>query len=694
MIAFYIVVLGFLSLFGQITLSRELICVFSSGELFVVFGISLCIFATSLGIFTSLRTNLRRIKILFIFYGISFLILFLFTSSLRSFIGVQRGLLLPLDKQLFCAIIILFPFGFFSGKLFGEVSLIYLQKDGTPAKSYALDTLGAVFGGIFSLLANHFMLPLSLSVVFFLFLSIFSATLKNSKWKSLALAVSSLLLFLLFPLINFLHFSILKIEEPFLKEIRETPNGRIAISENRDQVTLFLNNSLSFESQSTQAEEFVHLPLLCSNHPQRVLLIGGCGEGVLKEVKKYNPEVVDVVELSKEFVELPQKYIKDDRFASLKNKGANLIIGDGRKFLKNCSNYDVILVSSTAPGSIAEGRFFTEEFYKSVRNKLNADGVFAIRIRGSENYLSGLLFKRTCSALKKIDEIFESSMIIPFSTTLAIGIKGKLPESEKIIKRFEERKIETQLVSSKYLCYILENERRKKMEEELKNSKCETTSDLKPSAYFLTLLLETSRTYPKIAFYSNLLAYAFYFSISIAFIIAFSILIGRFVFKIEPGSAIVFASGFSAMTYESLILIYYQLKKGVLYKDIGFITAIFMLGLMVGSLLFPEKVKLRRLVYLVLILLMILPLFLILKIEVSSLIIFVVVFSGGFSSGSLFKLSQNLITAKKDEALRKLYFLDLLGGSIGGITSTLLFIPLFGLELTLLFTGVTLLLCL
>jgi len=107
-----------------------------------------------------------------------------------------------------------------------------------------------------------------------------------------------------------------------LKEIRETPNGRIAISENRDQVTLFLNNSLSFESQSTQAEEFVHLPLLCSNHPQRVLLIGGCGEGVLKEVKKYNPEVVDVVELSKEFVELPQKYIKDDRFASLKNKGA------------------------------------------------------------------------------------------------------------------------------------------------------------------------------------------------------------------------------------------------------------------------------------------------------------------------------------------------------------------------------------
>ncbi len=694
MIEFYIVVLGFLSLFGQIVLSRELICVFSSGELFVIFGISLCIFATSLGVFTSIKTNLKRVRILFIFYGISFLILFLFASSLRSFIGVQRGLLLPLDKQLFCAIIILFPFGFLSGKLFGEVSLIYLQGNGTPAKSYALDTLGAVFGGVLSLLANHFMLPLSLSVVFFLFLSIFSVTLQKSKLKSSIFALASLLIFLLFPLINFLHFSILKIEEPFLEEIKETPNGRIAISEDRGQITCFLNNSLSFESQSTQAEEFVHLPLLCSNNLERILLIGGCGEGVLKEVMKYNPEVVDVVELSKTFVELPKKYIKDDRFLSLKKKGVNLIIGDGRKFLKNCSNYDVILVSSNTPGSIAEARFFTEEFYKSVHSKLNDDGVFAIRIRGSENYLSRLLFKRTCSSLKKIGEIFESSMTIPFSTTLAIGIKGKLPENEEIIKRFEERKIETQLVSTKYLRYILENERRKEVEEKLKKSKCDTTSDLKPSAYFLTLLLETSRSYPKISFYSNLLSYAFYLSILITFLIAFSILIGKFLFKIERGSAIVFASGFSAMTYESLILIYYQLKKGVLYKDIGFITAILMLGLMVGSLVFPSKVKFKRSVYFSLIILLVVPLFLILRFEVSSLLIFVIVLSGGFVSGCLFKLSQNLITSKKEDALRKLYFLDLLGGSIGGIASTLLFIPLFGLELTLLMTGVILLLCL
>jgi len=215
LIAFYIVVLGFLSLFGQITLSRELICVFSSGELFVVFGISLCIFATSLGIFTSLRTNLRRIKILFIFYGISFLILFLFTSSLRSFIGVQRGLLLPLDKQLFCAIIILFPFGFFSGKLFGEVSLIYLQKDGTPAKSYALDTLGAVFGGIFFTFSKSFYVTTFSFCCFLSFSFNLSATLKNSKWKSLALAVSSPLLFLLFPLINFLHFQSSKLRSHF-----------------------------------------------------------------------------------------------------------------------------------------------------------------------------------------------------------------------------------------------------------------------------------------------------------------------------------------------------------------------------------------------------------------------------------------------------------------------------------------------
>ncbi|MCX7831241.1 MAG: hypothetical protein N2445_09345, partial [Acidobacteria bacterium] len=150
MIYFYILVAGAVSLLGQTILFRELINVFSGSELVLIFGFGLLLFASSIGVYSSKTGSLKRAKMLFVFSAVFFVAIFLFCSSLRPFFGTTRGLILPLEKQFASILFILFPFGFLCGKLFGELSLIAVKQGALPSKAYAVDTVGAVLGGVFS----------------------------------------------------------------------------------------------------------------------------------------------------------------------------------------------------------------------------------------------------------------------------------------------------------------------------------------------------------------------------------------------------------------------------------------------------------------------------------------------------------------------------------------------------------------
>ena len=131
--------------------------------------------------------------------------------------------------------------------------------------------------------------------------------------------------------------------------------------------------------QTTERDEFiyhemlVHPPMLTHINPRKILIIGGGDGGAAREVLKHEPQEVHIVEIDEEVVNLSKKYLKSIS-SGYNDKRVHLHIEDGIKFVKKGEKYDVIIIDSTDPVKHAKG-LFEEDFYYSIKNSLNSDGV-------------------------------------------------------------------------------------------------------------------------------------------------------------------------------------------------------------------------------------------------------------------------------------------------------------------------------
>ena len=85
---------------------------------------------------------------------------------------------------------------------------------------------------------------------------------------------------------------------PYLVDTRDSPYGRVTVTRYAGQVSVFENDALTFDSEGTEAEEFVHLAALQHPNPARVLILGGGIEGTVREILSHSPKQVDYVELN------------------------------------------------------------------------------------------------------------------------------------------------------------------------------------------------------------------------------------------------------------------------------------------------------------------------------------------------------------------------------------------------------------
>jgi len=134
--------------------------------------------------------------------------------------------------------------------------------------------------------------------------------------------------------------------------------------------------------QTTIKDEFVyhemisHIPLFTHPNPKQVLVVGGGDGGVIREVLKH-PSVEKAVlcEIDKRVVELSLEYLPEIS-CGLKDKRAEVFIGDGIKYvMENKNKFDLIVVDSTDPFGAAEG-LFNKSFYESLYECLKDDGIF------------------------------------------------------------------------------------------------------------------------------------------------------------------------------------------------------------------------------------------------------------------------------------------------------------------------------
>jgi spermidine synthase len=171
-------------------------------------------------------------------------------------------------------------------------------------------------------------------------------------------------------------------------------------------ICLVLDNKI----QSSERDEFIYHEalvqpaMLAHPKPERVFIAGG-GEGAtLREVLRHKTvKKAEMVDIDDEVTLLSKKYLPEHSGGAFEDKRAAVYHVDAREYLKNSKDkFDVVIID--LPDPIEEGpasMLFTQEFYRTVRDKLTDDGLISVQA-GSANPTELLNFSAVNNTLQSV----------------------------------------------------------------------------------------------------------------------------------------------------------------------------------------------------------------------------------------------------------------------------------------------------
>ena len=360
-------ILGFLALSFQIVLIREFSVHFYGNEITIGVLLSFWLLWTGLGSLTASRIKYNLTK----FVRLYFLVMIIFPFCLIG-LRLSRFVLNTLPGEITgLTSIILFSMGFsfficFPLGILFVFNTYYLK--GNLSRVYMIESLGSATAG----LAVYFILiPLFSNWQVSILVAGFSAImvfLIFRKKRNPILLIFSLIIFSLFWALDFPTQKIFW--SPFnLIASKDTPYGKLQVLKDKEQVSLYNNCFLIYSNpDKASSEESVHFALLQNSEAKNVLLIGGGAGGSLKEILKYPNSSIDYVELDPEIIRFSKKFLPAEESLILQSPRINTYFKDGRLFLnKTKKNYDAIILNLPDPVTAQINRFYTEEFFLTVK---------------------------------------------------------------------------------------------------------------------------------------------------------------------------------------------------------------------------------------------------------------------------------------------------------------------------------------
>jgi spermidine synthase len=584
---------GLVSTLGQVVLLRELHVAFFGVELIYVLAIGVWLVGSAAGAATGRRKGhppVGRIHRLLLVLGLMIPLDIVFLRAMRELFTGVRGAYLSFPTQLAGLLLALLPVALPLGLLFQWCARRYIAPRRSVALAYAIESGGAVLGGAIATLSLVWGVS---NVGLGLFCGAASAgsvvagarerTRRTDRAAALALA---LLLFAGLPLAPAIDHALTGINHPALAATRDTPYGRVTVTELSGQISVFENDALSFDTEGTAAEEFVHLALLQHPSPRRILILGGGVEGLVREARKHGTISIEYIELNGALLETVGSRLPDDIRGSLEAPGVRIRVGDPRRLLDPDGSRDVILIGMPEPASGQTNRFYTREFFIRCRGALAPDGVLAFRLRAAENFWSPQLARRTASIHRALADVFPETLVLPGSTITMLASRRPLAEDPAdLIRRFGERRIEARLISPPYLRFIYENDRREEIERLVAAPDVPMNRDAHPVCYQYATLVWLSKFFPVLAWLDVATAsgrggvgLAWVLSAVVALVF-----IGSRRFALGRRALFAGTAGFVGMLLETVLLMAYQSTHGALYRDIGLLLTLFMAGLGTGA---------------------------------------------------------------------------------------------------------------
>lgn len=686
------VLLGMTSTVTQIILLREFLSVFYGNELVIGIMLAGWMMLTGAGSFfgkTAVKTNAGTslpISLLVLLATLPTVTVFLL-RFLRNVV-FPVGSLIGIVQVLWSSLVLLAPYCLLSGFLFTLLAQRISERYDSNLISivYSWESIGSVIGGaVFGILMLQFLKTFQILIL--LMACGFGIIVYVSRQRRGLHARYAFLAFSVLVLAVTVSLNLDDRTKAFLFKDQnilyhsDTPYGSLTVTEQGGQKNFYENNSLLFSTNDvTLNEESVHYAMVQHPKPERVLLISGGISGTTKEILKYNVKRIDYVELNPWIIEIGKKYT-----TALADEKVRVIDGDARLFVKKTPDrYDVALISLPDPETAQINRFYTIEFFRELKGKLNNGAVVSLGITSSADYLSDEARRVRSIIYATLQSAFKNVLIVPGMKDYFLASDGQL--DIQIGRMIGEKGIVNAYVNQYYLDDQLLQQR---------------------SNYILNTLDRKSavnRDFEPISYYRQLLYWLSYFQISYWVPAAVcALLLAALAMKLNAVSFGIFTGGFAASSIEILLLISFQIVYGYVYLVTGIILTIFMAGLAVGSLYRHKivgradignyvKTQMWITVYAVM-----LPIFLhLMKAASGSAVIihtafFLLTFTVALLVGAEFSVAARLQRGVVGSVASELYGIDLWGSAAGALIASTFLIPLLGIaEVSYLVASLTL----
>jgi spermidine synthase len=738
-----ILVKGFSGLVAQILLLRELLIVFSGNELSI--GIILANWLI-LGAFGSYivgrraersKHTLEAFAVITILFALSLLIAIYLTRILKVAMGISIGESIGFLPMLFSSLLVLSAVCILQGALFTYSCRIHSLFSSPGASSvgrvYVYETVGTIIGGV---ACTYFLIPYfnSFQAVTGLALMNFVVCLvllapswnKGLFQKTVLAVLTVLILFSGFTLFagqadNLHHHSIqAQWKNQNVVHYQNSQYGNICVIENEGQYSFFLDgvpNLITPIPDIPAVEEFVHLPLLAHPAPTDLLILSGGAGGMINEALKHpSIEAIEYAELDPLLLDLIRKFSTPLTESELNDRRVEIQHVDGRLLLRKSKHkYDVIFVGIQEPSNLQANRFFTQEFFSLVKDRLNEGGILVLRLPGSLTYVNEELRNLNSCIFNTLGSVFSHIRVVPGdgSNLFLSSDSGEVTQIDKtqIIERLSQRDITADVIVPWHIEKKLHPGWQEWFSRFLEGGSEKINSDFTPVGLFYSISHWNAVFAPSLRGIFGQLEKINVRSV----VLLFGVLLLLYLFFrprnrqfLQGGIALsIITTGFAGMMFDLMIIFAFQSIYGYVFSWIALLIASFMAGAASGALLITTglgRIKnhfraFKVIEVAIVCFSIVFPIvFLVMPTHlgdsetffVFKMLFLTLSFISGFLTGSQFPLANKLYFGKRrslSETAGLLYASDLLGGWLGGIVGAVVLLPVLGLTGTCITVG-------
>jgi len=497
--------------------------------------------------------------------------------------GAHPGELAPAGPILLVWFVALLPPSMSVGLGFSSLGTLC----GKAATAYGLECLGATLGGlIFTFLLAPWGTPIIAGAL--LGIAVAFGLGRHYPWIGILVALLGIALGVL--AVDWVAATTWRLggRPGALEQMIETRYQRLEISKGPSR-SLFVDGRLA---GTLPPDPYLILPraeLLPLMHadPRRIAVVGGLSDGTVAGLLVPPVEHLSVIEQDPGLIQLLNSGLSPEIERVLNDPRVTIVIDNPTRGISSLDPVDLILLLDGPPATLRANRSRTLEFFRLCQSRLTPGGLIIVNSGVSSTYIgghSGRLFTVQAATLA---QVFPQLMAFAGDRVFFVGGLDDSDlafEPQALVERWRHRGSQGTPYLDQMIPTLIDPARSEELTLLIDSTDCKLNTVARPSAvlpaaaltegrglHILMPLLEDLQRTPRWA------------APSIIIIMALVIVVWGLPRKkthAEPALAI----GFASMTWYLLLLGTWQGTRGTVYSEIGALTAVFMAGMVGGSI--------------------------------------------------------------------------------------------------------------